>query len=96
MPKVTIQTLRDKKAAGEKITFLTGYDYPFAVMEQKAGIDVVLVGDSMGMVVFGYDSTLPVTMDLMVPHVKEVLLYALRPKTAYSLVVDNLRLIDRA
>ena len=76
MPKVTIQTLRDKKAAGEKITFLTGYDYPFAVMEQKAGIDVVLVGDSMGMVVFGYDSTLPVTMDLMVPHVKAVRLGA--------------------
>lgn len=76
MAKVTIQTLRDKKANGEKITFLTGYDYPFAVLEQKAGIDVVLVGDSMGMVVFGYDSTLPVTMDLMVPHVKAVRLGA--------------------
>jgi 3-methyl-2-oxobutanoate hydroxymethyltransferase len=76
MPKVTIQTLRDKKARGEKITYLTAYDYPFAVLEQKAGIDVLLVGDSMGMVVLGYDSTLPVTMDLMIPHVKAVRLGA--------------------
>lgn len=76
MPKVTIQTLREKKARGEKMTFLTAYDYPFAILEQKAGIDVVLVGDSMGMVMFGYDSTLPVTMDLMVPHVKAVRLGA--------------------
>ena len=76
MPKVTIQTLRDKKARKEPITFLTGYDYPFAILEQKAGIDVILVGDSMGMVVFGYDSTLPVTVDLMMPHVKAVRLGA--------------------
>ncbi len=76
MPKATIQTLREKKARGEKMTFLTAYDYPFAILEQKAGIDVVLVGDSMGMVMFGYDSTLPVTMDLMIPHVKAVRLGA--------------------
>ncbi|MFH1114846.1 MAG: 3-methyl-2-oxobutanoate hydroxymethyltransferase [Pseudomonadota bacterium] len=76
MPKTTIQNLRDKKARGEKMTFLTAYDYPFALLEQKAGIDVVLVGDSMGMVMFGYDSTLPVTMDLMIPHVKAVRLGA--------------------
>ncbi len=76
MPKVTIQTLRDKKAHGERMTFLTAYDYPFAILEQKAGIDVILVGDSMGMVVLGYNSTLPVTMDLMMPHVKAVRLGA--------------------
>jgi 3-methyl-2-oxobutanoate hydroxymethyltransferase len=76
MPKITIQTLREKKARGEAMTFLTAYDYPFALLEQKAGIDVILVGDSMGMVVFGYDSTLPVTMDLMIPHVKAVRLGA--------------------
>ena len=58
------------------MTFLTAYDYPFAMLEQRAGIDVVLVGDSMGMVVFGYESTLPVTMDLMIPHVKAVRLGA--------------------
>jgi 3-methyl-2-oxobutanoate hydroxymethyltransferase len=76
MAKVTIQTLRDKKARREKMTFLTGYDYPFAILEQKAEIDVILVGDSMGMVVFGYNSTLPVTVDLMMPHVKSVRLGA--------------------
>ncbi len=72
MPKTTIQTLRNKKEQGEPMTFLTAYDYPFAILEQKAGIDVILVGDSMGMVVMGYDSTLPVTMDLMIPHVQAV------------------------
>jgi 3-methyl-2-oxobutanoate hydroxymethyltransferase len=58
------------------MTFLTAYDYPFAVLEQKAGVDVILVGDSIGMVVYGYNSTLPVTMDLMMPHVKAVRLGA--------------------
>jgi len=72
MAKTTIQTLREKKEKGEPITYLTAYDYPFAVLEQKAGIDVILVGDSIGMVIYGYDSTLPVTVDLMMPHVKAV------------------------
>lgn len=72
MAKVTIQTLREKKKNQEKMTFLTGYDYPFGLLEQKAGIDVILVGDSAGMVVYGMDSTLPVTMDLLIPHVKAV------------------------
>ncbi|MBI5568962.1 MAG: 3-methyl-2-oxobutanoate hydroxymethyltransferase [Desulfomonile tiedjei] len=76
MPKTTILTLREKKARGERMTFLTAYDYPFAMLEQKAGIDVILVGDSMGMVIFGYNSTLPVTVDLMIPHVKAVRLGA--------------------
>ncbi|MGC9028562.1 MAG: 3-methyl-2-oxobutanoate hydroxymethyltransferase [Desulfomonilaceae bacterium] len=76
MAKITIQTLREKKKRREPMTFLTAYDYPFAMLEQRAGIDVVLVGDSMGMVVFGYESTLPVTMDLMIPHVKAVRLGA--------------------
>jgi 3-methyl-2-oxobutanoate hydroxymethyltransferase len=72
MAKITIQTLRDKKARGERMTFLTAYDYPFAILEQRAEIDVILVGDSIGMVVYGYDSTLPVTMDLMMPSVQAV------------------------
>jgi len=76
MPKTTIQTLRDKKARKERMTFLTAYDYPFAILEQKAGIDVLLVGDSIGMVIYGYNSTLPVTMDLIMPHVKAVRLGA--------------------
>ena len=72
MAKITIQTLRDKKARGERMTYLTAYDYPFAILEQKAEIDVILVGDSIGMVVYGYDSTLPVTVDLMMPSVQAV------------------------
>ncbi|HMK35185.1 MAG TPA: 3-methyl-2-oxobutanoate hydroxymethyltransferase [Desulfomonilaceae bacterium] len=72
MPKITIQTLREKKARKERMTFLTAYDYPFAILEQEAGIDVILVGDSLGMVIYGYSSTLPVTMDLIMPHVKAV------------------------
>ncbi|MEW6351098.1 MAG: 3-methyl-2-oxobutanoate hydroxymethyltransferase [Thermodesulfobacteriota bacterium] len=72
MAKTTIHTLRGKKAKGEPMTFLTAYDLPFAILEQKAEIDVILVGDSVGMVVYGYDSTLPVTMDLMIPHVRAV------------------------
>jgi len=70
--KVTIHTLLDKKAKGEKITFLTAYDYPTAVIEDKVGIDLILVGDSLGMCVYGFDSTLPVTMDMMVNHSKAV------------------------
>jgi 3-methyl-2-oxobutanoate hydroxymethyltransferase len=72
MSKTTIKTLQQKKENRERITFLTAYDYPFAILEQKAGIDVILVGDSIGMVVYGYDSTLPVTVDLMIPHVQAV------------------------
>ena len=76
MPKVTIHTLREKRAKKEPMTYLTAYDYPTAILEQKAGIDVILVGDSIGMVIYGYDSTLPVTIDLMMPHVKAVRLGA--------------------
>ncbi|MFH0821478.1 MAG: 3-methyl-2-oxobutanoate hydroxymethyltransferase [Pseudomonadota bacterium] len=85
MSKITIHTLKEKKQRGESITFLTAYDYPFAMMEQEAGIDVILVGDSMGMVVFGYDSTLPVTMDLMIPHVK-----AVRAGAPYAYLVGDM------
>ncbi len=70
--KVTIHTLMEKKARGEKITFLTAYDYPTAAIEDEVGIDLILVGDSMGMCVYGFDSTLPVTMDMMVNHSKAV------------------------
>jgi 3-methyl-2-oxobutanoate hydroxymethyltransferase len=72
MDKVTIRTLIEKKLKHEKITWLTAYDYPTAQMEEKAGIDIILVGDSIGMTIFGYKSTLPVTMDLLVPHTAAV------------------------
>jgi 3-methyl-2-oxobutanoate hydroxymethyltransferase len=60
------------KAQGEKIAVLTAYDYPFARIMDQAGIDVILVGDSVGSVVAGYDNTLPVTMDEMVYHTRAV------------------------
>jgi 3-methyl-2-oxobutanoate hydroxymethyltransferase len=72
MEKVTIRTLIEKKINHKKITWLTAYDYPTAQMEEKAGIDIILVGDSIGMTIFGYKSTLPVTMDLLVPHTAAV------------------------
>jgi 3-methyl-2-oxobutanoate hydroxymethyltransferase len=72
MKKVTLHTLLEKKQKKEPITWLTAYDFPMAQMEEKAGIDIVLVGDSIGMTVYGYDSTLPVTMDLLIPHTRAV------------------------
>ena len=70
--KVTIQTLNSKKVRGEPITFLTAYDFPTAVALDRAGIDGILVGDSLGMVVLGYDNTLPVTMQDMLHHCRAV------------------------
>lgn len=70
--KVTLHTLRQKKTRGEPITMLTAYDYPTALALDRAGIDSILVGDSLGMVVLGYDNTLPVTMDDMLHHCKAV------------------------
>lgn len=70
--KVTIHTLMKKMREQEPITWLTAYDYPTAQFEEKAGIDIILVGDSIGMTIFGYDSTLPVTMDLLIPHTQAV------------------------
>ncbi|MEW6213950.1 MAG: 3-methyl-2-oxobutanoate hydroxymethyltransferase [Nitrospirota bacterium] len=72
MPKITIQDLLKKKAEQKKITMLTAYDYPFAQIVDEAGIDVILVGDSVGMVVQGLENTLPVTMDEMIYHTKIV------------------------
>ena len=72
MSKITTAVLKDKKNKNEKITMLTAYDYSLAGMVDAAGIDMILVGDSLGMVVLGYDSTLPVTMEDMIHHTKAV------------------------
>jgi 3-methyl-2-oxobutanoate hydroxymethyltransferase len=70
--EVTIRTLYMKKQRSEPITMLTAYDYPTALAIDRAGIDSILVGDSLGMVVLGYENTLPVTMEEMLHHCKAV------------------------
>ncbi len=72
MPKTTIIDIYKKKAEGKKITMLTAYDYPMAQIVDQAGIDMILVGDSLGMVVQGVSSTVPVTMDEMIYHTRMV------------------------
>ena len=70
--KKMIQDFYRMKREGEKITWLTAYDYPTALFEEAAGIDMILVGDSMGMCVYGYESTVPVTMDQCIVHCQAV------------------------
>lgn len=70
--KITLQTLEEKKANGRPIVALTAYDYSTARLVDEAGVDVILVGDSLAMVVLGYDSTLPVTVEEMLHHTRAV------------------------
>lgn len=73
MKKTTISTLNKLKRDGDKIAALTSYDASFALLAEQAGVDVLLVGDSLGMVVQGRESTLPVTVDDMVYHTANVM-----------------------
>jgi 3-methyl-2-oxobutanoate hydroxymethyltransferase len=72
MKPVRVPDLRLMKARGEKIAVLTAYDFSMARLLDRAGIDVILVGDSAGMVVLGYDTTIPVTLDMMIHHTAAV------------------------
>lgn len=72
MSKITILDIYKKKAEGKKITMLTAYDFPFAQIVDEAGIDAILVGDSLAMVVQGLENTLPATMEEMIYHTKMV------------------------
>ncbi|MCX5667948.1 MAG: 3-methyl-2-oxobutanoate hydroxymethyltransferase [Candidatus Omnitrophica bacterium] len=83
--KITITDLQNKKRDGKKITMLTAYDYPMARLVDDAGIDVILVGDSLGMVVLGLDSTVPVTMDMMIHHAM-----AARRGTKYAFLIGDM------
>jgi len=70
--KLTLPGLFKKASEGKPITWLTCYDYPTAYFQEQAGVDMILVGDSLGMTMLGYDSTLPVTMDDMIRHAAAV------------------------
>ncbi len=93
---VTIPSLRAKKASGQKIVAVTAYDFPTARLAEEAGIDLILVGDSLGMVVLGYETTLPVTMEEMLHHtravargVKRALLVADMPYFSFHLSAED-------
>jgi 3-methyl-2-oxobutanoate hydroxymethyltransferase len=77
--KVSIPSLHGKKQRGESITMITAYDYPGALAVDEAGVDLILVGDSLGMVVLGYDSTVPVTMDEMIIHTAAIKPMPMKP-----------------
>jgi 3-methyl-2-oxobutanoate hydroxymethyltransferase len=83
--KINVPYLRSMPAKGEKITMMTAYDYPTAAIVDEAGVEIILVGDSLGMVVLGYDSTIPVTMDEMIHHTK-----AARRGTRRALLVGDM------
>jgi len=70
--KISINDLYNKKATNEKVSWLTCYDFPTAQFQEAAGIEMILVGDSMGMCVYGYEGTIPVTMDQCIVHAEAV------------------------
>jgi 3-methyl-2-oxobutanoate hydroxymethyltransferase len=83
--KITPVDIQAMKNEGKKIAMLTAYDYPTALLEDHAGIEIILVGDSLGMTVLGYENTIPVTMDEMIHHTK-----AVTRGTKYALVIGDM------
>ena len=88
MECITIAELQQRKRQGPKLTMLTAYDHPIAKLVDAAGVDLVLVGDSLGMVVLGYDTTAPVTMDEMIHHAK-----AARRGVSRALLIGDMPLV---
>jgi len=70
--KITVKDVQNAKTEGRKLVMVTAYDYPFGLMADEAGVDIVLVGDSLGMVVMGLDGTVAVTMEDMIHHIRAV------------------------
>jgi len=83
--RVTVSEIKEMKQRGEKIPMLTAYDYATAKLVDEAGVPLILVGDSLGMVMLGYESTIPVTMDEMVHHIKAVV-----RGTKHALVIGDM------
>lgn len=83
--KINIPDIQKKKNEGKKITLLTAYDYPSGRLIDEAGVDIILIGDSLAMTVLGYESTVPVTMDEMVHHAK-----AVKRGVRYALMVGDM------
>lgn len=83
--KITIPRLHEMKRRGEKISFLTAYDYPTALLEDRAGIEMILVGDSAAMCMLGHETTLPITMDEMI-----MLSSAVTRATRYAFVIGDM------
>ena len=93
---VTVSTIRKMKREGEKIVALTAYDATFAQLEDEAGVDIILVGDSLGMVIQGFETTLPVTIDDVIYHtrassrgIKRALLVSDMPFMSYQVSTDE-------
>ncbi|HVP79039.1 MAG TPA: 3-methyl-2-oxobutanoate hydroxymethyltransferase [Thermodesulfobacteriota bacterium] len=83
--KITPVDVQAMKKEGKRIAMLTAYDYPMALLEDRAGIEIILVGDSLGMTVLGYDNTVPVTMEEMIHHTK-----AVTRGTKYALIIGDM------
>jgi len=77
--KVTVLDIQQAKKDGRKLVMVTAYDYPFGLMADEAGVDIVLVGDSLGMVVMGLNGTVGVNMEHMIHHIKAVVRGCKRP-----------------
>jgi 3-methyl-2-oxobutanoate hydroxymethyltransferase len=82
--KITVPDIQAAKGK-RKLLMLTSYDYPMGLLADRAGMDILLVGDSLGMTTLGYDSTLPVTMDMMIHHAK-----AVRRAVKYALIIGDM------
>lgn len=83
--KINILTLRNMKAREQKAVYLTAYDYPLALLADRAGVDMILVGDSLGMTTLGHTTTLPVTMEEMISHAK-----AVRRAVQYAFLIGDM------
>jgi 3-methyl-2-oxobutanoate hydroxymethyltransferase len=89
MAKVTIQQLKEMKQKGEKISMVTAYDYSQAVLVEKAGIEIILVGDSLSMTMLGYPGTVNLTTDEMIHHIKPVVKGAPTPMIVGDMVFGS-------